>query len=94
MNIDWSARVRKPEDVLVRQLGAESVLLNLNSESYFGLDEVGTRMWEVLTGETSLEAAYDNLSEEFEVPAEQLRGDLSSLVVALVDAGLLEIHAA
>jgi len=94
MSIDWLGQARKREDVLVRPLGAESVLLNLNTQSYFGLDEVGTRMWEALLGESSIEAAYRNLSDEFEVAPEQLRQDLSGLVAALVDAGLIEIHRA
>jgi hypothetical protein len=94
MSIDWHGHARKPEDVLVRPLGAEAVLLNLASESYFGLDEMGTRMWEALLGEASIEAAYRNLSEEFDVSPERLREDLSRLVDSLVDAGLLEIRRA
>jgi hypothetical protein len=49
MPVSHLARVTVPEGVLVRELEGESVMLNLNSEFYFGLDEVGTRMWAVLT---------------------------------------------
>lgn len=34
--------------ILVRELAGKSVLLNLGSESYFGLDDVSTCMWTAL----------------------------------------------
>ncbi len=46
--VDFASRVAAPRHVLVRALDRESVLLNLETERYFGLDEVGTRMWQLL----------------------------------------------
>jgi hypothetical protein len=86
-------KVVVPANVLVRELDGESVLLNLNSECYFGLDEVGTRMWTLLTASESVQAAYEKLATEYDVDAEQLRQDLDSLIEKLVDQGLLEVHA-
>jgi len=45
-----AARVSVPEQVLVRVLDGQSVVLSLETEKYFGLDEVGTRMWTLLVG--------------------------------------------
>jgi len=84
-------RITTPDGVLIREIAGESVLLNLNSESYFGLDEVGTRMWAVLTAASSIEAAYQILLDEFEVGAEQLRSDLSTFIGALEKAGLVAV---
>ena len=84
-------RVTTPEGVLVRELEGESVLLNLNSESYFGLDDVGTRMWAALTNSPSIEAAFEMLLAEYEVEPEHLRADLSSLVERLTEAGLIDV---
>jgi len=44
--LSFSGRVEVPKNVLVRFLGKECVLLNLKSEIYYGLDEIGTRMWQ------------------------------------------------
>lgn len=85
-------RITTPEGVLVRELEGEAVLLNLASESYFGLDAVGTRMWAALTGSDSIEAAYEKLFAEYEVEPEQLRADLRDFVARLVDAGLIEVR--
>ncbi len=79
------------EGVMFREMAGESVLLSLDSETYFGLDEIGTRMWNVLVGAPSIEAAYDVLADEFEVDAAALRGDLSTFIATLADAGLVAL---
>ena len=86
-------KVTVPDGVLVRDLAGESVLLNLNSESYFGLDEVGTHMWTVLTTSPSVDAAFDTLLIKYEVDPVQLRDDLHNFIEKLVDLGLLDVQA-
>jgi hypothetical protein len=90
-NVCFSQRVSVPEDVLVNVLGGESVLLNLDTESYYGLDEVGTRMWQVLTESESIQEAYDQLLSEYDVEPEKLHADLSELVGELAERGLVEV---
>ena len=84
-------RITPPDGVMCREIAGESVLLNLNSESYFGLDVVGTRMWAALTASPSIEAAYEVLLNEYEVEPERLRADLSSFIENLAQAGLIEV---
>lgn len=80
-----------PPHVLVRQLERESVLLNLDTERYFGLDEVATRMWHHLTDSDSIEAAYERLLMEYEVDGVVLRQNLTDLLNQLVSNGLLDV---
>ena len=94
MTISFDARVSIPLDVLVSELAGELVILNLNSESYFGLDEVGTRMWTALTTSETIQSAYDGLLAEYEVSEEQLKHDLTELLSKLLDQGLLEVASA
>ena len=91
MPVSFEDRVKLPDDVLISSLQEESVILNLDSECYFGLDEVGSRMLTVLTTSTSIEAAYNSLREEYEVDDEILKQDLLALVDQLVEQGLIEI---
>ena len=63
----FSRRVVVPESVLVRELSGEAVLLNLGSGMYFGLEEIGYRMWTVLTTSECIGVAYEQLSTEYEV---------------------------
>ena len=57
MAILSAQRVTVPSDVVVKIIDGETVLLDLKSECYFGLDEVATRMWQVVTSSDSIEAA-------------------------------------
>ena len=89
MTILFSDRVRVPDDVLISNLQDESVILNLDSERYYGLDNVGTRFLSVLNTADSLEAAYEVLRDEYDVDAHSLRQDLLELVEGLVKQGIL-----
>jgi hypothetical protein len=92
VDIDFAQKANAPDDVLIRVLDGESVILNLESEAYFGLDEVGTRMWTLLTESTSIQEAYDQLLAEYDVDPNQLRQDLSELLGSLVDNDLMNLH--
>jgi len=89
--LQFASRVVVPKHVLVRHLDGESVLLNLETEKYFGLDATGTRMWQLVTAAPTVDAAYALLLEEFEVEPELLRTHLTELLSRLLENGLLNI---
>lgn len=91
MQISFSDRVRVPDDVLISRLQEESVILNLDSERYFGLDDVGTRMLSVLSTSESIESAYQSLLDEYDVDSQVLRQDLLALVENLLRQGLVQV---
>jgi Coenzyme PQQ synthesis protein D (PqqD) len=91
MQISFSDRVRLPDDVLISHLQEESVILNLDSERYFGLDDVGTRMLSVLSTSESIEAAYESLLEEYDVDSQMLRQDLLALIESLLQKGIVTV---
>jgi hypothetical protein len=86
------ARLEVPERVLFRELGGESVLLNLASESYFGLDEVGTAMWSALVEHASVADALPAILDRYDADGGVVERDLIGLVERLVEHGLLEIR--
>ena len=91
MAISFSDRVRVPDDVLISNLQEESVILNLDSERYYGLDDVGTRFLSVLNTSDSIAAAYEKLTQEYDVDEEMLRKDLLTLVENLLAQGIVQI---
>ena len=91
MAVSLKSRIEVPDGVLFRELGGESVMLSLSSSSYFGLDEVGTRMWGLLTEHGRVEPAFRALLDEFDVEEDKLRQDLCDLVEKLVASGLLAV---
>ncbi|HEX8765734.1 MAG TPA: PqqD family protein [Candidatus Acidoferrum sp.] len=89
--LTFSDRAAAPTHVLVRLLDQESVLLNLETEQYFGLDETGTRMWQLVTTSPNIDAAYEALLAEYDVQPEMLRENLTELLGHLIDHGLLQV---
>jgi hypothetical protein len=91
LHIPFTAKLVVPQGVLVRDLQGESVVLNLQTEKYFGLDEVGSRMWAVLTTADSIQAGYELLLGEYDVEPERLRADVEQLLSQLLDHGLVDL---
>lgn len=91
MPISFTDKVKVTEKVLVSALEGESVLLNLESEKYFGLDEIGTRILSLLNESNSVGAAYEALLQEYDVEKDVLRSDLLNLVAELEGQGLIEV---
>jgi hypothetical protein len=88
--IPLHARVRVPDSVLMRSMGDEMVMLDLEKENYFGLNEVGARVMQIAAPGATLEAIVDQLLEEFEVRREQAEQDVRQIAAELIGAGLLE----
>lgn len=85
-------RVILSPEALFQEIGGEGVVLDLTSSSYFGLDEVGVRLWQLLQADPSLKAAQDTLLSEYEVERSQLEQDLEKLIGQLVEAGLATVE--
>jgi hypothetical protein len=78
-----------PSQVFFRDVDGQMVLLNLDTEQYFGLDAVGANIITRLT-ESSWDDAIAALLVDYEVDETVLRSDVEELVAALIEAGLLE----
>ena len=78
------------DEVLSQEVNGETVLLDLDGESYFGLNEVGTRVWQLLQSERTVGETLSALSDEYDVGREQLESDMGELLDKLSDAGLVK----
>jgi hypothetical protein len=82
--------LRIPDYVVSREVGEETVLLNLESGNYFGLNPMGARIWKGLVeGRTGAEIESSILGE-FDVTPEVVARDYADLTASLLAAGLLE----
>ncbi len=70
-------------------LDGETVILNLSRGTYFGLNEVGTIVWQALQQPATISDLRDAVVREFEVAAEVAEADVRSLLAEMIDAGLV-----
>jgi hypothetical protein len=91
MSMELTARVRLAEDVLIQKVGDDAILLNLNTENYFALDEVGTRIIDTLQESDSVAQAVGKLVGIYEVDEGKLTKDAVRLVEECEQHGLLQI---
>jgi hypothetical protein len=86
-------RVRVPQHVVYREFASETVVLNLETGRYHGLNRSAGRMLETLDGARDLGEAMDRLAGGWEMPREELESDLRALCDGLAERGLVEIDA-
>ena len=90
LSLDGSVRV--PEDVVFRELDGEAVILNLESGMYFGLDAIGTRIWQLCQELGSIRLVWQAIQNEFDVSADTFHADLLSFLDELSVKGLVTIQ--
>ena len=83
--------LKASDKILFQKLGDEAVILHLDSEEYFGLDAIGTRMWEIFLGEGegNIDKSIPLLLEEYEVEEDRLKQDMEELITALKAENIL-----
>ena len=90
MNLNQTVTL-SPE-VISQEVSGETVLLDLDSENYFGLDEVGTRIWQLIKETNDLQAIYSTLLEEYDVSEDRLQQDLDTLLAEVTGLGLVTLE--
>lgn len=87
-----SQTITPTPDVISQEVGGETVLLDLKKENYFGLDAVGTRIWQLIQESGDLESIFRALLKEYEVEEAQLQSDLETLAGELIERGLVTLR--
>jgi len=82
-------KIEISSEVLTQEVGGETVILDLKSESYFGLDEVGTRIWQLLQEQEDIQTITTTMLNEYDVEEEQLEKDIQNLLTQLNKAGIV-----
>lgn len=89
--MNLNQKVTFAETVFAQEVDGEMVLLDMESENYFGLDEVGTSIWQAMQEKENLQDVLALLLEQYEVEQEMLENDLSAFVDKLVESGLVKL---
>jgi coenzyme PQQ synthesis protein D (PqqD) len=85
-------RIRVSDHVLFQEIDGECVLLNMSSEQYFGLDDVGTRFWQLLVEEGDPAKVLTQMGSVYDIDEASLRADLAKLLEQLSSEGLVTLE--
>lgn len=80
------------KDQVSTDLDGETVILNLESGTYYSLDPVGTRIWSLIQESKTVGEIRDTILEEYEVEPDRCEQDIIALIEQLVDTGLVEVR--
>jgi len=81
-----------PPPVMSRLVGDETILLDLSTGIYFGLDGVGKRIWEAIAEGQNLAAVAAVIVAEYDVDEVQAQADVIEFIGELVNRGLLQTN--
>lgn len=81
--------LKASDEAISQEVRGETVILDFASEEYFSLDEVGTRVWQIIQTPTTRASLTEVLLREFDVDAVTLNADLDELIRRLVEEGLV-----
>lgn len=85
-----AAKVKVPQSVVFRSFPSETVVLNLQTGKYHGLNPTAGKMLQALTEAGSVREAAAAVAAEYEAPAETIEADICDLCQNLLDRGLVE----
>jgi hypothetical protein len=84
--------IKVAKEQVACDLAGEAVILNLKSGQYFGLNEVGARIWNLIQQPKKVGAVLDALLKEYDVALDHLERDLFALLEQMVINGLIEVE--
>lgn len=72
-------------------LVGSAALLNLRSNIYYTLNEIGSRIWDIIQRPKSVSVICDEILARYDVDSKRCHDDVIALLRDLNDAGLIEI---
>ena len=91
--MNLSDKVTIPAQVMAREVGDETVILDLANGTYYGLDPVGARIWQLMAEGQTLMQVCELMLADFEVTREVIEHDVLALVQTLLERQLVSAGA-
>lgn len=90
-HINLKMTVQRNSEMVASKMDGEIVMMSIDNGEYYGLDPVGSRIWEIIEKPILVDALIDNLLDEFEVSREQCEVDTFEFLDQLLEKKLLLI---
>ncbi len=79
------------DSVFAQEVDGEMMILDMNSQNYFGLDSVGSVIWQIMQDEKSIDSILERLLERYDTSVDILKRDLFIFIDELVSNRLIEV---
>lgn len=86
--MDFNQKIIFADTVATQEVDDEIIVLDMNTEHYFGLNKIGSAIWQAIKEKQVLSEVYETLIERYDAKAEVLRTDLENFVEKLLKSGL------
>ncbi len=87
-----ATQYKRNDEMLSNKMDNELILLSLQNDRYFGLNEVGTRIWELLEKPVTLDELTEKLAGEYHIAPETCRKELASFIADMTEKKLITIE--
>ena len=87
----FNSKFKIADSVFASDVEQEKVILSLKNGSYYGLEQLGSQIWNLLQQSKSLEEIRDAIVRDYEVEKEECEHDIQELLQELLDAELIEV---
>ncbi len=83
------SKFKVPDHVIMKVIGDDAVILDLDAGKYYGLNEVGAKIWQLIQADSNLGIIQSTLASEFDVDEQTLKRDAAVLLKSLLEAKLI-----
>lgn len=91
-DLDIESVIVRSDRPLTAPVDGELVMLDPGAGTYFGLDEIGQRIWDLIARPAAVSTVCAELMEHYEVDEATCHSDVLALVAEMVAADLVEVR--
>lgn len=91
-NIELSSIIEKKSNLDVTELNGEKIMMNLERGEYLALNDVGSRIWEIIDEYVNVNDIINKLTNEYNIDFETCRKSVLEFLGSLNDAELIHIN--
>ena len=86
---NFHGRPRRQKQIIVQKGSQDVLLFNMDDGSYYALNEVGNRIWELCDGTHGMAEMVGMLAKEYDAPAEMIETDILEVLDELRSKNLI-----
>lgn len=91
MTLSPSSTVRRNPDLLHASAGDEILMMSVEAGAYFGLEQVGARVWELIASEITVEQICARLTAEYDVPLDVCEAEVLAFLAHLAERHIIDV---